>query len=115
MSSLISLKRISKILQLAISNIFQKKLHDFPLDAIVIVTEIDLSPSLEVADVYLSFIGTGNEAEVLKNIIANTKKIKRELGYCIRNKIRRIPNLQFHSDDTCKHAFRIKHLLDNNE
>jgi ribosome-binding factor A len=87
-----------------------RKLKD-PRIGMVTITDVEVSKDLAVARVYYSVLGEGD-------VIASTQKgldraagfLRRELGHAMR--LRVIPELRFHYDDTELKGNRIDRLID---
>ena len=79
--------------------------------AFVTVTSVKVSPDLGVATVYLSFMLSRSDQQLLHDIQDNTKNIRQELAKKIRHQVRIIPELRFFLDDTAEQAARIEELL----
>ena len=89
--------RISRLLQKELSLIFQsqtRKMHG----VMVSVTKVRVSPDLSICTAYLSVFPSEKGEEILKNINANEKTIRFDLGKKVRNQLRIIPELRFFLD-----------------
>ena len=65
----------------------------------VSVTKVRVSPDLSICTAYLSVFPSEKGEEILKNINANEKTIRFDLGRKVRNQLRIIPELRFFLDD----------------
>ncbi len=102
--------RISRLLQKELASIFQSQtrlLHG----VLVSVTRVKVSPDLSICTAYLSIFPSDKSEELLKNINANDKTIRYELGRRTHNQLRIIPELRFFIDDSLDYLDRIDHLL----
>lgn len=77
----------------------------------VSVTRVKISPDLSICTAYLSVFPSGKGEEILKNIKANEKSIRYELGTRVRNQLRIIPELRFFIDDSLDYIEHIDELL----
>ena len=77
----------------------------------VSVTRVKVSPDLGICTAYLSIFPSEKSEELLKNITANEKTIRYELGTRVRNQLRIIPELRFFIDDSLDYIERIDELL----
>ena len=78
--------RISRLLQKELSLIFQSQtrmMHGI----MVSVTKVKISPDLSICTAYLSVFPSEKGEEILKNITANEKTIRYDLGKKVRNHI----------------------------
>lgn len=77
----------------------------------VSVTRCRVSPDLRICTAYLSIFPSEKSDELLKNVAANEKSIRYELGTRVRNQLRIIPELRFFVDDSLDYIERIDELL----
>jgi len=77
----------------------------------VSVTKVKISPDLSICTAYLSVFPSEKGEEILKNITANEKTIRYDLGKKVRNQLRIIPELRFFLDDSLDYLERIDELL----
>lgn len=77
----------------------------------VSVTRCRVSPDLSICTAYLSIFPSEKGEEIIKNITANEKTIRYELGTRVRNQLRIIPELRFFIDDSLDYIERIDELL----
>ena len=102
--------RISRLLQKELASIFQiqtRMMHG----VLVSVTRVKVSPDLSICTAYLSIFPSEKGDELLKNINANEKTIRYELGQRVHNQLRIIPELRFFIDDSLDYLERIDELL----
>ena len=102
--------RISRLLQKELASIFQtqtRMMHG----VLVSVTRVKVSPDLSICTAYLSIFPSEKGDELLKNINANEKTIRYELGQRVHNQLRIIPELRFFIDDALDYIERIDELL----
>jgi len=102
-------RRISELLKEEISILLQREARDPRLEDVT-VTDVEISPDLRHARVYVSVIGDRQaKAKALKGLERATGFLKR--GLAARVTLRRIPNLTFHLDDSVERGQRIMELL----
>ena len=102
--------RISRLLQKELASIFQtqtRMMHG----VLVSVTRVKVSPDLSICTAYLSIFPSEKGDELLKNINANEKTIRYDLGQRVHNQLRIIPELRFFIDDSLDYLERIDELL----
>ena len=104
-------KQISKIIQVALSEIFLKEAKEILGSALVSVAAVKITPDLYIARVYLSIYNTPDPKEILGFIEHNNKEIRGLLGKKIRNKVRTIPQLEFFRDDTMDEVIKLDNLF----
>lgn len=102
--------KIARLLQKELSDIFllqTKATHGI----LVSVSAVRISPDMSVARVYLSIFPSEKGEELIKNVNANMKSIRYELGTRVRFQLRIIPELKFFLDDSLDYLERIDELL----
>lgn len=102
--------RIARLLQKELSLIFQSQTRAMH-GVMVSVTRCCVSPDLSICTAYLSIFPSEKSDELLKNVAANEKSIRYELGTRVRNQLRIIPELRFFVDDSLDYIERIDELL----
>ncbi len=102
--------KIARLLQKELSVIFQQQTR-LMHGVMVSVTRVRVSPDLSVCTAYLSIFPSERGEEILKNITANEKTIRYELGTCTRHQLRIIPEVRFFIDDSLDYIDRIDELL----
>jgi len=105
------IERVNSLIRREISELIQRQVKDPRLDTFVAVTAVATSPDLKHAKVFVSCIsGKQEEEKILSVLTAASGFLRKELA---RNlKLRRIPELSFHWDDSIEHGDRILRLLD---
>ena len=102
--------KIARLLQKELSDIFL--LQTKSMSGILIsVSAVRISPDMSVARAYLSVFPSEKSEEIIKNINANMKSIRFELGTRVRHQLRIIPELKFFVDDSLDYLVRIDELL----
>ena len=102
--------KIARLLQKELSDIFllqTKAMHG----VLVSVSAVRISPDLSVARAYLSVFPSDRGEEIIKNVNANMKSIRYELGTRVRFQLRIIPELKFFIDDSLDYLEHIDELL----
>lgn len=104
-------QQVNKIIQIALSEIFQREAREILGSALVTVASVRITPDLYTARIYLSIYNTPNPGDLLKLIDYNNKEIRGLLGKKIRNKVRVIPELAFFRDDTMDEVIKLDNLF----
>ena len=102
--------KIARLLQKELGDIFllqTKSMHG----VLVSVSAVRISPDMSIARVYLSIFPSEKGEELIKNINANMKSIRYELGTRVRFQLRIIPELKFFLDDSLAYLERIDEFL----
>lgn len=102
--------KIARLIQKELSEIFLLQTKSMP-GVLVSVSIVRISPDMSYARVYLSVFPSERSVEVVKNINANMKSIRFELGNRVRHQLRIIPELKFFVDDSLDYAEKIDELL----
>jgi ribosome-binding factor A len=106
-------QRIDELLRQEIGRALEREVAD-PRIGFVTVTEVETSPDLSQARVWVSVIGTSEERkEALRALRGAMPFIRRGLGPKLR--LRRIPQLEVRVDDSLERGTRVLHLLDEIE
>ena len=75
----------------------------------ITVTEVNVSPDLKNAKVYIMPLGGENKLEVLDSLNKSNGRIKKLISSHIN--LRQIPKLQFKIDETFEYAKKIENIL----
>ncbi len=105
------IERVNQLIRQEISELLQRGLKDPRLGTFVAITEVDTTPDLRYARVYVSFIGSEEEKQNALNALTGASRfIRKELAGKLR--LRRIPELSFHWDTSIEQGDRISQLID---
>ncbi len=102
--------KIARLLQKELSVIFQQQTRAMR-GVMVSVTRAKISPDLSICTAYLSIFPSEKSEEILKNVKANEKTIRFDLGQRVRHQLRIIPELRFFIDDSLDYIDHIDELL----
>jgi len=100
--------RVGENLRDALVEVFRRDLKDDRL-AMISVTEIEVSPDLRLARVYVSGLKEDETKQIVKELSAQRGRIRHFLGQRIH--LRVTPELEFRHDETTARAGRIEQLL----
>ncbi|OGO51620.1 MAG: ribosome-binding factor A [Chloroflexi bacterium RBG_16_68_14] len=104
-------ERINDLLREEISDLLRREVKDPRVGGLVTITEVDVSPDLRQAKVFVSVLGSEEEkTSTFQALEAASHFLRRELRK--RLTIRRMPELTFHPDDSLERGARILSLLD---
>ena len=105
------IERVNALLRREISELIQHQAKDPRLDTFVTVTQVETSPDLKYAKVFVSSIQGRQEAQkTLQALAAASGFLRRELSRTLR--LRYIPDLTFLWDDSIEHGDHILRLID---
>lgn len=105
------LKKVSRLLEKDLGDIFQQMAkREFP-GVLLTVTKVRVTPDLGVAKSYISIFPADNRKAIMEHIVTNTSAVRNELAQKVRQQLRVIPNLQFFLDDSLDYTENIERLL----
>ncbi|HEY4655998.1 MAG TPA: 30S ribosome-binding factor RbfA [Cyclobacteriaceae bacterium] len=103
--------RFAKLIQKEISEIFQQDKRGMLGNVLISVAEVQVSPDLSVARIYISMMLQQDKAGILERINSHKKEIRRALGDRIGKQVRIIPELIFYIDEVEENALRMEALI----
>ena len=102
--------KIARLIQKELSEIFLLQAKSMS-GVLVSVTSVSVSPDLSIARAHISVFPSERGQEIVKNLTANMRAIRYELGGRLRHQLRIIPELEFFVDDSLDYLERIDELL----
>jgi len=106
-------ERVDELLRQEIGALLSREVAD-PRIGFATITDVETAPDLRHAKVWVSVIGQkGDRDETLRALADAMPFIRHELGKRLR--IRRIPALHVHLDDSMERGTRVLHLLQDLE
>ncbi|MFA6873490.1 MAG: 30S ribosome-binding factor RbfA [Bacteroidaceae bacterium] len=102
--------KINRLIQKEMGDLFQKQTKSMP-GTLVSVSSVRVTPDLGLARIYLSIFPSNKTDELLKATQQNTKSVRYDLGQRVRSQLRKIPDLEFHIDDSLDYIEHIDELL----
>lgn len=103
--------KLSKQLQRDLSEIIDAASKQLLNGTMVTVMEVQVTPDLGLAKVYLSLFNTKNKEQDLAIVNANMPRIRHFLAEKLKNQVRKIPELVFYLDERIDQVERIEFLL----
>ena len=104
-------QQIGKHVQQALVTTFQVHGRDIYGGAFVTISEIKVTPDLQIAKVYLSVYNVEDKLAIVDNVSKNASFLRKKVGERIRKKVRHIPELHFYIDETLDEVFNIDQLF----
>src|SRR5580658_1473244 len=104
-------KQVGKLVMEELSDIFQREGMNIVDGGMVSISKVMITPDLLEARVYLSFFQVKDPSALLHKIKERGWEWRKLLGQRIKNQLRRVPELQFFSDDTLDHVFKMDELF----
>ena len=105
-------ERVGQLLREEISRIIERQLKDPRADGLITVTDVKVTPDLRQARVFVSILGSEEQAA------SSFVTIERAAGFIRAElakqhlRLRHLPELEFRHDQTLAHAARIFELLE---
>ncbi len=105
--------KLGKQLQKDLGEIIDAAAQQMLKGTMVTVLEVEVTPDLGLAKVFLSFLNSKDKQADLEKLQANKATIRHYLARKLKNQMRKIPDLAFFLDDRIDRAERIDDLLRN--
>jgi ribosome-binding factor A len=104
--------RLDELLREEISSVLSREVDDSRI-GFVTVTDVEVTPDLRHADVWVSLIGEGKERSAQLRALAGALPfVRRQLG---RLRLKRIPQLHLKEDRSSERGTRLLHILEELE
>jgi ribosome-binding factor A len=104
------MRRVNEVIRQVLGDVIARDLKD-PRIGFVTVTDVDTSPDLRTARVYVSVLGDESERDkALAGLRSSHGFLQGKIATELRMK--RTPTLTFHYDDSIDRGVRISRLLD---
>jgi ribosome-binding factor A len=104
-------KQVAKLVRDEMSDIFQREGINMVDGGMVSITQVSVTPDLLEARIYLSLFQVRDTDALLKRIREHAWEYRKQLGQRVRNQLRRVPEIQFYTDDTLDHVFHMEELF----
>jgi ribosome-binding factor A len=103
--------RVNELLRETLSELFLREVKDPRVShELLSITEVDVSPDLRRAIVYVSHMGTEAERAAALDALGHAAHfLQREMGH--RLKLRRVPELTFRFDPSIERGARLTSLI----
>ncbi|MEI7802242.1 MAG: 30S ribosome-binding factor RbfA [Bacteroidota bacterium] len=108
-------KKIGELIRKELSILFQRNGTNTHGGGMVTITNVDVTPDLLIARVYLSLFKINDVEKFLEGLNNNMHELRGHLGKEIRHQVRHIPELDFKLDDTLDSVFRLEELFKKNK
>jgi ribosome-binding factor A len=103
-------ERISKLIRREISELLERGVNDPRLSELISVTDVSLSSDLKYARVFVSILGDEtNKKDMLAAFNTASGFLRKELA--LRLKLRCVPQLSFHYDESIERGARLLELI----
>lgn len=103
--------KLGKQLQKDLGEIIDAAAQQLLNGTMVTVLEVDVTPDLGLAKVYLSFLNSKDKEADLEKLRGHVSTIRHFLAQKLKNQMRKMPELSFYLDNRIDRAERIENLL----
>ena len=104
-------ERFNELLRAELSELIQREVKDPRLGGLISVTQVEVTPDLRHARVFVSVMGSEEERTAAFKALHSARFfLRRELTH--RIKARRMPELAFQRDDSLERGARLLSLID---
>lgn len=103
--------KYAKLILRDLADIFQHDYRDSFTPAFVTLTEVEVSPDLSIASVYVSVLPNSEKERVRESLQNKKSRIRGELGKRIGKQARIVPDLRFFLDETEENAAQMDNLF----
>ncbi|MBT8286594.1 MAG: 30S ribosome-binding factor RbfA [Flavobacteriaceae bacterium] len=105
-------KKIAGVIQQDLAEVIQRLMSDAGrLNVVVSVTKVRVTADLSLAKAYLSIFPTSHAKDLMADIHAMSSLIKHEIAQRTKHQFRRMPNLEFYTDDSLEYIDQIDRSL----
>ncbi len=104
--------KLGKQMQKDLGEIIDSASQQLLNGVLVTVLEVEVTPDLGLAKVFLSFLNSKDKEKDLQILQDNKATIRHYLAQKLKDQMRKIPDLQFYQDDRIDRAARINDLLE---
>ena len=106
------IERVNQLIRQEISDLLRREIKDPRLSQFIAVTEVVTSPDFRQARVYISFISDKQQKQDALDALAGASHFfRKEMARTLR--LRRIPELSFHWDNSIERGAHIMNLIDD--
>lgn len=103
--------KYSRLILKDIAELFQRNYSNSFGGAFITITDVEVSPDLSIARVYVSVLAAPDKQAVVDKIQDMKGAIRGELGRKIGKQVRIVPDLVFFLDETEDRAERIEKII----
>ncbi len=108
-------RQVAELIRRNLSMVLQQEGQYIYDNALVTVTNVVVSPDLQLAKVYLSVYNTENKQGVILMVQESKHRLQQSLVQRVRKQIRRVPSIDYYLDDTLDEMYRVTELFDRLE
>ncbi len=106
-------KQVAELIKRNFSMVLQQEGgYIYGAEVMVTVTNVKMSPDLNLANIYLSVYNTENKQGVILEMEDQLPRLRQSLTQRVRRQVRRIPDVSLYLDDTLDEMYRLNALFD---
>ena len=107
-------RQVAELIKRNFSMVLQQEgLYVYGAEPLVTVMDVQVSPDLSVGKVYLSIWNTDNKQAVLLQMQEEHQRLKGALATRLRRQLRRLPELDYFTDETLDEMQRVDTMFDD--
>ena len=106
-------RKYARLIIRDLAAIFQHDYRDSFSPALVTLTDVEISPDLSIASVYVSVLPSSAQDKIMESIDHKKSHIRGELGKRIGKQARIVPDLRFFVDNTEEKASEMDSLFED--
>jgi ribosome-binding factor A len=103
--------KVARLLQREMGDIFQKEGKNILPGGLLTVTNVEVSPDLGIAKVFVSVLGKIQSKDALELLMSKRAELRNELSHKVKHQLRIVPDLRFYIDESYEAMMRIDELL----
>lgn len=103
--------KVSRLLQREMGDIFQKEGKNILPGSLLTVTNVEVSPDLSIAKIYVTVLGKIKPQEALEILMHKKSELRNDLSQKVKNQLRIVPDLRFYIDESYDAMRHIEELL----
>lgn len=104
-------KKVAKLIQKELGDIFLREARNLFDNAFMTVTLVKISPDLSFAKVYLSLFQVKDQKKLMEKITEEKWRIRKWLAERVKKQLRIVPEIAFFIDDSLDYLEKIDQLL----
>ncbi len=106
-------KKVARLLQKELGEIFLSEVRTITGKAFITVTEVGITPDFSMARVYLSMLLADDKHALIDKINARKSEVRGKLGHRIGKQMRVVPDVSFILDELQEEATSLDNLIDS--
>ena len=105
-------QKVARVIMESVSDSIRNHINDPRMEGLVSVTEVDISPNLRKADIFISIMADNDKVrrKTFAAIKHSARHIQRRLGDKLTSKF--CPHLEFHEDEKFKKTLETLKIID---